>query len=118
MKSSDSYRGISVLSPFSKLFEKVLASQIKIHFETNNIFSTAQHGFRRNRSCETALHSILDNWKQLIDKSEIVLSCFIDFRKAFDYVDPELLLQLVLNYKNELALKLFHYGFDNNSIRL
>ena len=32
---------------------------------------------------------------------------FIDFRKAFDLIDPQLLL-----------LKLFHYGFDNNSLGL
>ena len=35
------------------------------------------------------------------------LLLFIDFRKAFDLVDSNLLL-----------LKLFHYGFDNNSMLL
>ncbi len=35
------------------------------------------------------------------------MALFIDFKKAFDPVDPNLLL-----------LKLFHYGFDNNSYKL
>jgi hypothetical protein len=35
------------------------------------------------------------------------MAAFLDFKKAFDYVNPELLL-----------LKLFHYGFDNMSIHL
>ena len=36
-----------------------------------------------------------------------MLSLFIDFRKAFDLVHPDLLI-----------LKLFHYGFDNGSLKL
>ena len=35
------------------------------------------------------------------------LSLFIDFRKAFDLVDQDLLWR-----------KLFHYGFDNNALNL
>ena len=35
------------------------------------------------------------------------MAAFLDFRKAFDYVDPDLLLR-----------KLFHYGFDNNALSL
>ena len=35
------------------------------------------------------------------------MALFIDFKKAFDLIDPELLF-----------LKLFHYGFDNSSLKL
>ena len=35
------------------------------------------------------------------------LALFIDFKKAFDLINPRLLF-----------LKLFHYGFDNNSLAL
>ena len=52
----NNYRGISVLSPISKLFEKCIASQIFDYFESNNLFFIGQHGFRKNFSCETALH--------------------------------------------------------------
>ena len=107
IESSDSYRGISVLPPIAKVFEKLLAHQITDYFEANNFFYKNQHGFRKNFSCETALQTMLNDWKQCVDSSKIVLSVFIDFRKAFDYVHPNLLL-----------LKLFHYGFDNSSINL
>jgi hypothetical protein len=50
---------------------------------------------------------ILDKWKETMDKKDITLSCFIDFQKAFDYVESDLLL-----------LKLFHYGFDNDAFNL
>jgi hypothetical protein len=34
----NSYRGISVLPPFAKVFEKILATQIIIYFNINNLF--------------------------------------------------------------------------------
>ena len=40
-------------------------------------------------------------------KKEIILALFIDFKKAFDLIDPQLLF-----------LKLFHYGFDNTALNL
>ena len=103
----DNYRGISVLSPFAKVFEKLIAAQITHYFVDNNLFCNAQHGFRSGRSCETALQTILEKWKTSVERKEIVLALFIDFKKAFDLVDPKLLL-----------LKLFHYGFDNASYNL
>ena len=42
-----------------------------------------------------------------MDRGDIVVAAFLDFRKAFDYVDPDLLLR-----------KLFHYGFDNAALSL
>ena len=58
-------------------------------------------------SCETALHELISEINDARDKRLITLLLFIDFRKAFDLVDPYLLL-----------LKLFHYGFSNNALSL
>ena len=66
-----------------------------------------QHGFRTNHSCETAFHSIIDNRKVSVSQKKVNLALFIDFKKAFDLINPRLLF-----------LKLFHYGFDNNSLAL
>ena len=103
----NNYRAISVLSPIAKMFEKLLAKQISFYFENNNIFFRGQHGFRSGYSCQTALHEFISFLNKAIDLKLISLSLFIDFRKAFDLIDPLLLL-----------LKLFHYGFDNNSLGL
>ena len=96
-----------MLSPFAKILERLLSHQITQFFNDNKIFSPEQHGFRANHSCETALQTILDNWKKMLEKKENVLALFIDFKKAFDLIDPEL-----------LYLKLFHYGFDNSALAL
>jgi hypothetical protein len=105
--SLDDYRGICCLPPIAKVFERILNLQIVSYFENNNLFCSNQHGFRANHSCETALISIIDHWKNAINNKMINLALFIDFKKAFDLVNHELLL-----------LKLFHYGFDNDSLAL
>jgi hypothetical protein len=86
LSDSNNYRGISVLPPITKIFEKIISRQITSYFERNEFFINTQHGFRKNHSCETALNVVLERWKQTMDKSEVTLSCFIDFKKAFDYV--------------------------------
>ena len=105
--SCDNYRGISVLSPIAKIFERILYNNIIKYFNSNNLFTANQHGFRTNHSCETALHSIIDNWKNKIDANNVIMALFIDFKKAFDLVDQRLLF-----------LKLFHYGFSNSALNL
>ena len=89
-----------------KYLKRLLVNK-SCYFDKNDLFTKNQHGFRRNFSCETALQSILDYWKCRLDKKEIILALFIDFKKAFDLVNPELLF-----------LKLSHYGFDSNSLNL
>jgi hypothetical protein len=103
----NNYRGISILPPLNKVFEKILASQIKNYFEINKLFYAGQHGFRCNHSCETALHEIITACQNNRDKALINLLVFIDFKKAFDMVDPKLLL-----------IKLLNYGFSNNAAKL
>ena len=67
--------------------------------ESNNSIYENQYGFRPGRSCEHALlnaqNSILDS----LNKRKISLLLLIDFSKAFDMVDHEILLK-----------KLEHYG--------
>ena len=101
--SCDNYRGISILSPFAKIFERLLSAQITAYFTDpkNTLFTKFQHGFRANHSCETALQTIIDKWLKAIESKQHILALFIDFKKAFDLVQAAL-----------LELKLFHYGFD------
>jgi len=103
----NNYRGISVLPPIAKIFEKILAMQITIYLKLNNILFSGQHGFRNGHSCETALHELISKINLNRDKRLINLLLFIDFRKAFDLVDSRLLLR-----------KLFHYGFDTSALNL
>lgn len=69
------------------------------HLDNNNILTDLQHAFRRNRSCETQLINVIDDWSKCLEKGLQVDSFVLDFEKAFDTVPHEL-----------LKLKLHSYG--------
>ena len=49
------YRPISLTSIRCKLLEHIVPSHVISHLDSNHMLNTAQHGFRRYRSCETQL---------------------------------------------------------------
>ena len=73
----------------------------------HKLFNENQHGFRKYHSCETAIHELVSKCLENLDKKLVNMLLFIDFTKAFDTVEPDLLL-----------IKLLNYGFDNSSINL
>ena len=103
----NNYRGISIISPIAKIFEKVLATQIIDYLTKYDILCDDQHGFRNSHSCETVLHELLTDLNDARNNKLVSLLLFIDFRKAFDLVDSNLLLR-----------KLHHYGFDTHACDL
>ncbi len=95
----DNYRPISLLSIFDKIFEKLLCRRLLKYLELNNYIYKFQFGFRNKHSTTFALIDCVDNLRYLLDNENYVLGLFVDFRKAFDTVDHEILLN-----------KLEHYG--------
>ena len=47
------YRPISILPVLSKVYEKILLSQLLIHINSQNIFNDTQSGFRKGHSSTT-----------------------------------------------------------------
>lgn len=97
--TASNYRPISLLSTFSKLFEKCMHVRIANFLDTNNLLHDKQFGFRKNRSCEHALLAAQNILLDALSKRETALLLMIDFSKAFDMVDHGILLD-----------KLYHYG--------
>ena len=52
-----------------------------------------QSGFRAQYSCETALINMIDLWLNAIDNSKMVGVVLVDFKKAFDLVDHQILIK-------------------------
>jgi hypothetical protein len=61
------YRPISLLTSFSKIFEKVIYSRIKHHIDANNILAQEQYGFRTKSSTDVATDNLVNNALLVLD---------------------------------------------------
>ena len=64
----------------------------------HKLFYNTLIGVRPNHSCETVLIHMVDYWLKALDKGKLVGVIFIDFCKAFDPVDHDILLKKVELY--------------------
>ena len=94
------YRPICSLSPFSKIFEKIIQIKMLDFIEKYNIFSTSQFGFRKGYSTETALLKFVDFVHGGLTNKHNVGTIFMDLSKAYDIMDHSI-----------IEIKLEHYGF-------
>ena len=87
------YRPVSLMSVLSKVLEGFVRDRLMDHLTETGQLHDAQHGFLRGRSCATQLLASLEDWTQLMEKKEPVDIAYLDFRKAFDSVPHQRLLQ-------------------------
>lgn len=92
------YRPISMLSVFSKIFEKLIHREVSEFFDRNNLFSNNQYGFRRKHSTAHALINAITNLHDSIDSKHFSIGIFIDFSKAFDTINHSILLRKLDSY--------------------
>ena len=102
----DNYRPISLLTSISKLFEKVVFSQLYDYFRNNDLFYDSQYGFLKNHSTEYAAKELTDKVLKDIDERNISLAIFMDLSKAFDTLDHSILIN-----------KLAYYGIHGAALR-
>ena len=80
--SKKDYRPVSTLSNFSKIFEKLIYSQLNDYMK--NKFSIYLTGFRKNHSTQHALLKMIETWKSKLNTGNKVGVIFMDLSKAFD----------------------------------
>ena len=102
---ASNYRSVNLTSHVVKVYERFIRKQIVGFLENNNLLSVKQHGFRSNRSCLTQILQHFDDIIEGFLNNEDTDSIYLDYAKAFDRVDHELLLE-----------KLRKYGFNQRII--
>ncbi|KAG6460286.1 hypothetical protein O3G_MSEX011890 [Manduca sexta] len=90
------YRPVSILSLFSKVFERIVCPVITNYFK--NIISNYQHGFTTRKSTVSNLLTYTTDIIECMDAKTQVDSIYTDFSSAFDKVNHKLLLSKLKCY--------------------
>jgi len=84
--SPTSYRPISLLSVISKIYEKIIHTQIMKHLETYKIIINEQFGFRSRHSTVAQLLRITEYFALEMNKKRYSAMLLLDLQKTFDSV--------------------------------
>ena len=95
--SPSDFRPISLLPLPGKIMERIVSNQTTEYLESNNLISDSQSGYRSARSTISSISDLTDDLHQAIERKELSIAVFIDFRKAFDCVDHNILLSKHVN---------------------
>ncbi|KAL4089526.1 hypothetical protein QTP88_024547 [Uroleucon formosanum] len=90
-----SYRPISLLPFFSKLFEKLILTRIYPIIKEKKLIPDTQFGFREHHSTIRQIHRLADTIACSLEKKLYTSAVFLDISQAFDKVwHPGLLFKL------------------------
>lgn len=91
------YRPISIIVTLSKIFEKLMNVRMLSYINKFDLLSKYQFGFRQGMSTADAIHELVNEAIENIDRGRYMISVFIDLKKAFDTVNHVILLDKMHN---------------------
>ena len=94
-----------MLPVVSKIFERIMHKQMSLHVD--NFLSPYLCDYRKEFSTQQAPLSLIENWKNILDKKGYGGAVLMELSKAFD----------TLNH-NFLLAKLHAYSFTTESLKL
>ena len=103
--NAKNYRPVSVLPAISKIYERVIQKQLLQYVDIH--LSKYLCGYRKGYNAQYALVSLLEKWRDILDKNGYAGGVLMDLSKAFDTLDHGLLLA-----------KLHAYGMNKKSLEL
>jgi ribonucleases P/MRP protein subunit RPP40 len=92
------HRPVSLTSGVCKMLEGIIREEITDYLYTNALLNQTQHGFMKDRSCQTNLLEFMDMVTQAVDEGKPVDAVYLDFSKAFDKISHPKLMQKLHAY--------------------
>ena len=101
------YRGITLLSTLGKLFTRILNNRLTEWAEDNHVYIEAQAGFRKGFSTVDNLFVLHGLITKFLNHGKKLYCAFLDYKKAFDYVE-----------RNCLWIKLLNLGIHGHMLNI
>ncbi|KAF7236570.1 putative COX1/OXI3 intron 1 protein [Varanus komodoensis] len=89
-----------------KTMERLIIERDLVMLDKEGRLTATQHGFRKNRSCQTNLVEFYDKVSRWLDGGDAVDVVYLDFSKAFDKVPHDILVE-----------KLRSFGIHQSTVR-
>ena len=110
------YRPISILPIISKIIEKCMKSRLTAFIDKYSIVNAGQFGFQRGVSTQDAILQITEQIYESLNKNSSAIGIFIDFSKAFDTINRNILLKKLEKYGiRGLPLRLLASYLENRT---
>ena len=115
------YRGLALQSCVYKIYSSILNMRLTKYLEGEELISEVQNGFRKSRSCMQHVYILQEVLRYRLGEKKPTFLCFVDFCKAFDYLNRNLLrsrlIEMGVKGKMYMALQ-ESYDVTLNAVRL
>ena len=112
----ENWRGIMLLTVASKVLCKIILGRMKDALDGRLRDEQLQAGFRKERSCCDQIATLRIIVEQTLEWNTGLYMVFVDFEKAFDSIDREVLWKILRHYgvpeKIVRMIKVFYNGFQ------
>ncbi|GBO10094.1 RNA-directed DNA polymerase from mobile element jockey, partial [Araneus ventricosus] len=102
----NSYRPVCLLPTLGKVVERLFLIKLNGWLYQHNIIHDNQYGFREGRSCDLAIHTLVETMKFKMNTDHLALVS-LDLKSAFDNMNWSVLFKIF----NDIGLPTFYRNF-------